>query len=237
MLRSASPSEEHSVGRSGRRAPLASGPAFHAGFDPPTHGSTLATPGAALYRLVREDWLPELASSRDSGPPSVVHHVSCICEGIEMGPVEAISRILQSTRGSGICDACLAFAIEMPLATVQTVNNTLSMIPADYVRISARCHHCGRVTMTTAFIGVVVEAEHPVTTLRRRKCARCSRRVIKADEHVHNGDLFHRQCWAVLQSQAEIANSRQMLRLSRALIRRSRDRLQRDEGDSSVPDA
>jgi hypothetical protein len=64
-------------------------------------------------------------------------------------------------------------------------------------------------------------------TDRRRKCVRCSRRVTKDDEHSNNGDLFHRQCWAILQSQAEIANSRQILRLSRAVISRSRERLDR----------
>jgi len=155
-----------------------------------------------------------------------------------MEPAEVISRILQSTRGKGICDACLAFAVEMSLAAVQDVNSALMMMQVDYVRVPAPCHNCGRLALTTAFVGVATGTHDVIDTDRRRKCVRCSRRVTKAEEHIHNGDLFHRQCWAVLRSQAEIANSRQTLALTRALIRQSRERLHRNNiGDSDVTDA
>lgn len=144
---------------------------------------------------------------------------------------EVIRRILQSARGEGICDACLAFAVEMPLATVQGINSDFSTTSVDYIRNVGPCQNCGRITARTAFVGVAKEAEAGSASDRRRKCVRCSRRVAKADEHSSNGDLFHRHCWAILQSQAEIANSRQMLRLSRALIRRSRERLDGNDGD------
>jgi len=138
---------------------------------------------------------------------------------------EAIRRILQSARGEGICDVCLAFALQMPLATVQAINTDFSVTSVDYVRDVGPCHKCDRVTTRTAFIGVALQAEIEVVADHRRKCVRCSRRVTKEEEHIGNGDLFHRQCWAIVQSQAEIANSRQMVKLSRAVIRRSRERL------------
>jgi hypothetical protein len=142
-----------------------------------------------------------------------------------MERAEAIRRILQSARGEGICDACLAFALEAPLATVQAITSDF-ITSADYVRDVGLCHNCDRMTARTAFVCVAVETEAVIVADRRRKCVRCSRRVAKDDEHVSNGDLFHRQCWAILRSQAEIANSRQMLRLTRAIIRRSRQRLE-----------
>jgi len=142
-----------------------------------------------------------------------------------MEPAEVVRRILASSRGERICDACLAFAAEMPLATVQGVNSAFSLTSGDYVRDVGACHNCGRVTARTAFLGAADDTEAAIVVDRRRKCARCSRRVTRDDEHSTNGELFHRQCWAILQSQAEIANSRQMLRLSRAIISRSREPL------------
>jgi hypothetical protein len=146
-----------------------------------------------------------------------------------MEPAAVIRRILESARGEGICDACLAFAVEMPLATVQGINTDFSLTSGDYVRNVGPCHNCGRVTARTAFVGVPNE----IVADRRRKCVRCSRRVTKDDEHTNNGGLFHRQCWAILQSQAEIANSRQMVRLSRTIISRSRERLDGSKGDGA----
>jgi len=161
-----------------------------------------------------------------------------LARGAEMETADAISRILQSERGHGVCDACLAFAADMSLAAVQGINSALTMRQAEYVRMSAACHNCGRLALTTAFVGVATAGDDRIDTDRRRKCVRCSRRVTKDEEHIHNGDLFHRQCWAVLRSQAEIANSRQTLALTRALIRQSRERLHRaDIGDSDVSDA
>ena len=155
-----------------------------------------------------------------------------------MEPTDVVSRILQSARGNGICDACLAFAVEMSLAAVQGINSALATMRAEYVRMSAACHNCGRLALTTAFVGLATETGDGIDADRRRKCVRCSRRVTKDEEHIHNGDLFHRQCWAVLRSQAEIANSRQTLALTRALIRQSRERLRRNNiGDSEVRDA
>ena len=155
-----------------------------------------------------------------------------------MEAADAVSRILQSAPGQAICDTCLAFAVEMSLATVQGINSALATVPADYVRMSAACHNCGRVALTTAFVGIATDGIDRIDTDRRRKCVRCSRRVTKDEEHINNGDLFHRQCWAVLRSQAEIANSRQTLALTRALIRQSRERLHRDNiAGSDVGDA
>lgn len=149
-----------------------------------------------------------------------------------MEPAGVIRRILESAHGEAICDACLAFAVEMPLATVRAITADLSLTSGDYVRNVGPCHNCDRVTARTAFVGTASEPAVGIVTDRRRKCARCSRRVTKDDEHTNNGDLFHRQCWAILQSQAEIANSRQMLRLSRAIISRSRERL---DGHDTAP--
>jgi hypothetical protein len=152
-----------------------------------------------------------------------------------MEPAEIVSRILQSARGQALCDACLAFTVEIPLAAVQAINSRLIVAPADYVRYVGPCESCGRVTAATAFVGAASNTDEAAAADRQRKCVRCSRRVTKDDEHVHNGDLFHRQCWAILRSQAEIANSRQMLRLTRAMIRRSRDRI--GGGDAGAGDA
>jgi hypothetical protein len=60
------------------------------------------------------------------------------------------------------------------------------------------------------------------------KCTRCSGRIDEADAVNEHGDLFHRQCWDILRSELRIANSRQLARLSRELVRKSRARLASD---------
>jgi hypothetical protein len=145
-----------------------------------------------------------------------------------MDPAETVSQILQSAPGEGICDACLAFAVEEALVTIQALTKRLAMSPSEYLRDVGHCENCGRVTETTTFVQSAtdkVEARD-----RLRKCVRCSRRVNNDEEEVVNGDLFHRQCWTVLRSEAQIADSRQMAKLTQQLIRNSRARL---DGESN----
>ena len=142
-----------------------------------------------------------------------------------MDPAETVTSILQSAPGEAFCDPCLAFVLEIPLVTVQDISKHLVTPSGDYVRNVGPCDNCGRATAITAFTAVVV-VDAPVTNEqdRLRKCIRCSRRVSKDDEEMVNGDLFHRQCWSILRSQSQIADSRQVTRLTHLLIRNSRSR-------------
>jgi hypothetical protein len=139
-----------------------------------------------------------------------------------MDPSEIVSRIVQSANGDGICDPCLAFAVELPLTTVQSISKRLVTALADYERNVIPCESCGRVTETTRFTAAAITR---TDFGRVRKCVRCSRRVTKDEEEITNGDVFHRQCLAIARTEAEIANSRQTVKLTDALIRRTRDRL------------
>jgi hypothetical protein len=150
-----------------------------------------------------------------------------------MDPAETVRRILQSAPGEGLCDACLAFGLELPLATIQTLSQTLAVTPAEYLRDVRECDSCGRVTATTVFVAPAVA--NVEATDRVRKCIRCSHRVTQGEEEVVNGDLFHRQCWAILQSQAQIADSRQMTRLTRLRVRDSQTRLRPDKPNGDKP--
>ena len=144
-----------------------------------------------------------------------------------MDPAETVRRILQSAPGEAFCDACLAFGLELPLATVQTLSKAIAVTPAEYLRDVRECDSCGRVIATTLFVAPTVA--NVGATDRLRKCIRCSHRVTQDEEEVVNGDLFHRQCWAILQSQAQIADSRQMTRLTRLRVRDSQTRLRPDK--------
>jgi hypothetical protein len=133
---------------------------------------------------------------------------------------EQVARILQSGPGCPVCDACLAFALEAPLLAIQAISKNLVGLPGEYTRMVGACSNCDRSAATTVFLPVGPEQSAPMGGLHeaQRKCVRCSRRVTKEEEHVDHGDLFHRQCWAVLASEAQIADSRQMARLSQLLI-------------------
>lgn len=148
-----------------------------------------------------------------------------------MDPIETVRRILQSAPGEGFCDPCLAFGLEVPLVTIQEISKELVRPSGDYVRNVGPCDNCGRDTGITSFKPLVADAAVARGEDRLRKCIRCSRRVNKDEEEVVNGDLFHRQCWAILRSQAQVADSRQMTRLSHLLIRDSRKRLDPGNGE------
>jgi hypothetical protein len=75
---------------------------------------------------------------------------------VVMEAADVISRILESTGGEGLCDACLAFAVELPLLTVQRMTGDLLIPPTHYDRDVAPCGSCGRVTTTTAFVAAAI---------------------------------------------------------------------------------
>jgi hypothetical protein len=146
---------------------------------------------------------------------------------------EQVGRILQSQSGQGVCDACLAFALEAPLKAIQGVTSTLITLASDYARLVGTCSNCSRVTTTTACVATSAAARMEPGHDAQRKCVRCSRRVTQAEEHVAHGDLFHRQCWAIVCSEAQIANSRQIVKISQLLTRRARARLSPKDADGS----
>jgi hypothetical protein len=141
-----------------------------------------------------------------------------------MDPADTVTRILQSAPGEGFCDPCLACALEMPLVTVQDVTKGLAQPSRDYVQSVGPCQNCGSSTGITAFKSVVVDTAI-ASGDGARKCIRCSRPVTTREEELIYGELFHRQCWAILCSQLRITNSQQITKLSHLLIRRSQERL------------
>jgi hypothetical protein len=130
-----------------------------------------------------------------------------------MEPAETVSSILRAAPGEGFCDACLAFALELPLLTLQSIRKQLVVARGEYVAAAGPCSSCGRIARTTAAIPVVGGVAGTPPVHPPPKCVRCSRRVTKDEEEIVNGDLFHRQCWLILKSDAQIADSRQMARL------------------------
>jgi hypothetical protein len=141
-----------------------------------------------------------------------------------MDPAGTVTRILQSAPGEGFCDPCLSSALEIPLVTIQDITKGLAQPRGDYVQNIGPCDNCGRSTGITAFTSVVVDTVMAGND-GLRKCIRCSRPVTKREEELIYGELFHRQCWAILCSQLRITNSKQITRLSHLLIRQSRERL------------
>ena len=61
------------------------------------------------------------------------------------------------------------------------------------------------------------------------KCVRCSHIITDGDRVVMmHADRFHRSCWNVLSSEVRRADSRQLAKLSRELVKRSRERLRKN---------
>jgi hypothetical protein len=131
---------------------------------------------------------------------------------------EFVKRMLQSSPSEAFCDPCLAFALEAPLTSIQDATKRLAMLHGEYVRTVGACANCGRTTDTTALIASASEQVVDGDRDQRPKCVRCSRRVAEADEELWQGERFHRQCLAILRSQAQIANTRQIRHLSQQLI-------------------
>jgi hypothetical protein len=128
----------------------------------------------------------------------------------------AITALLRVAVDEPYCDRCIAVALREPLSTVQRAIPQLLDATDDYARRLVRCVACGQRATATVY--------EPAAAARAVKCTRCSRRV-NEDPVTEHGDVFHRHCWDVLRSELRIANSRQLARLSRELIRRSRERL------------
>jgi hypothetical protein len=116
--------------------------------------------------------------------------------------------LLEATPRQFYCEPCLAAALGVAREEARAAAVRLAGHP-DCRRVPERCDGCGRVT-------IVVGSTPPI------KCARCSWPIRDSDPWVaEHDDLFHHHCWRILESGARIADSRQMARLSRALIERS----------------
>jgi hypothetical protein len=127
-----------------------------------------------------------------------------------MKPLDVAARLLRAVPHDFYCQPCLAAAVHVSLTTVAEISAILTA-RSDYVSRDAVCVGCGRTQSALAYAPL--------------KCVRCSR-LIEPDELIRSrGDHFHEHCWQVLESAARIADSRQMARLSRELIRRSLERL------------
>jgi len=124
--------------------------------------------------------------------------------------LQIAARVLQAVPNDCYCDACLASALQLPVSTTVEIAATLAR-RLDYERRHAACVACGRTTTTIVYVPF--------------KCARCSRPIDDADLVIDRGDRFHHHCWQILESAKQVADSRQMARLSRELIRRSLERL------------
>lgn len=61
---------------------------------------------------------------------AVSHKIPVVSRRLRMDPAEVIRRILESADGQGVCDACLAFALELALTTVQDLRRDSSCRPA-----------------------------------------------------------------------------------------------------------
>jgi hypothetical protein len=135
-----------------------------------------------------------------------------------------IEQMLQTSSSEALCEPCLAFALEAPLAVIQDATKRMATGEA-YVRAVATCGNCGRTTDTIASFAAAPDHGGTGDGDRVPKCVRCSRRLENEDEESWHGERFHRQCLVVLRSQAQIANTRQMTRLSRQLIDHGRARV------------
>jgi hypothetical protein len=128
-----------------------------------------------------------------------------------MTDLEIAARVLQAAPHDCYCESCLASALQIPASTIADIAGAL-VRRADYERRDAVCVGCGLNTATIVYVPI--------------KCARCSETVDPADLIIARGDHFHQYCWQILESDARIADSRQMARLSQELVARSLRRLE-----------
>jgi len=110
------------------------------------------------------------------------------------------------------CEACIAEALGLSRAAARDAAMAAGAKPG-YKYALWRCDSCDRVTAAVAFVPAP-------------KCARCSWPIADNDAFVvEHDDLFHHHCWRILESDARIADSRQLAQSSRKLIRRTVARL------------
>jgi len=126
--------------------------------------------------------------------------------------VDQVIVLLERAPRRFYCEACLAQALGLSRAAARDAAMTVGAKPR-YRYILWRCDSCDRVTGAVAFVPLP-------------KCARCSWPIADNDAFVvGNDEVFHHHCWRVLESDARIADSRQLGQSSRELVRRSLGRL------------
>src|SRR5689334_23033608 len=138
-----------------------------------------------------------------------------------MDITDLVSALLRGAADEPRCDRCIAVTLRETLTAVRRALPIVLDSSNDYARRATRCTACGESTVTVVYAPAV-------------KCTRCSRTVAPPDGISEHGDVFHHHCWDVLRSELRIANSRQLARLSREVVRRSRERL---DGNGQDPPA
>lgn len=129
-----------------------------------------------------------------------------------MVAIDAARGLLERRPRDFYCEACLAAELTVPRLIAKDVMARLAAV-VDYRHIIERCDTCGRVTLAIGFVPPV-------------KCGRCSWPIGEHDAFVAEQDqLFHHHCWRILESNARVADSRQITQSSRELVRRSVVRL------------
>ena len=113
--------------------------------------------------------------------------------------------LLQGAPWRFYCERCVSDALRVPHIIAHDMVAALAT-RTDYRYALWRCDSCDRGTAAIGFVPPV-------------QCARCTWPIADNDAFVvqHN-HLFHSHCWRILESDARVADSRQLAQLSRDLI-------------------
>jgi hypothetical protein len=132
-------------------------------------------------------------------------------------------RLLQSSTGEALCDACVAFAIQQPLLAVRKSLEDLASDDSDLRRSAGACASCRRQTTTVYAPSRRDVPEH--AGVAQRRCTRCSARLDDDRIAAPNGELYHLHCWYIVIVDKHLRESRAFARNAREALERRRKKL------------
>jgi len=70
---------------------------------------------------------------------------------VDSGSTATLRQFLQSSPGDALCDACLAFALEISLEQAQALTDALSKQSLAFPRVARACASCRRQMFTVGY--------------------------------------------------------------------------------------